>query len=52
MEKKWAIEIWGDWSHLGIVTDIFYTKREAENYYKCIRRQVVSSKYIKRILLI
>ena len=46
MEKDWAVEVWGDWSHLGIYTDIFYTRREAEIYFKQIRRLVDSSKFI------
>lgn len=42
MEKRWAVECWGD---IG-VTDIFYTRKEAEAYFKDIRRSLDSSKYI------
>ncbi|MCM3574714.1 hypothetical protein M3172_16070 [Mesobacillus subterraneus] len=42
MEKRWAVECWGD---IG-VTDIFYTKKEAEAYFKDIRSGLDSSKYI------
>lgn len=46
MEKDWAVEVWGDWQQFGITTDVFYTKRDAETYFKSIRRKVDSSKYI------
>lgn len=46
MEKSWAVEVWGDWSHIGISTDIFYTRREAESYFLGIRKKLDSSKYI------
>lgn len=46
MEKSWAVEVWGDWSHMRISTDIFYTRREAEIYLLSIRKKLDSSKYI------
>lgn len=42
MEKTWAVECWGN---IG-VTEIFYTKQEAESYFKGIRKKLDSSKYL------
>ncbi|WP_108671764.1 hypothetical protein [Peribacillus acanthi] len=42
MEKRWAVECWGN---LGI-TEVFYTRREAEAYFLSIRKKLDSSKYI------
>lgn len=46
MDKDWIVEVWGDWRQFKIATDVFYTKREAETYFKSIRRRLDSSKYI------
>ncbi|MFE6170192.1 hypothetical protein ACFVP8_20280 [Viridibacillus arvi] len=46
MEKNWAVECWGSFS--GIGTELFYTKREAEAYFKDIRKGLDSSKYIMK----
>ncbi|SCB91620.1 hypothetical protein GA0061087_100419 [Priestia flexa] len=42
MEKNWAVECWGNMGN----TEIFYTRREAETYFRSIRKTLDSSKYI------
>lgn len=42
MEKSWAVECWGN---IG-VTEIFYSKKQAEAYFLSIRAKLDSSKYI------
>lgn len=42
MEKNWCVECWGGLGE----TELFYTKREALNYFKKIRSSLDSSKYI------
>lgn len=44
MEKNWCVEVWGIVGNYS--TDIFYTKREAEAYFKSIRKQLDSTKYL------
>lgn len=43
MEKKWCVEVWGTFGDF--TTELFYTEREAEQYFKMIRRTLDSSKY-------
>lgn len=42
MEKNWCVECWGSIGQ----TELFYTKKEAEQYFKSIRKTLDSSKYI------
>lgn len=44
VEPKWLVECWGDFN-IEYGTELFYTKRDAEQYFKKIRRQLDSSKY-------
>lgn len=46
MEKNWVVEVWGDWTSLGAQTELFYTRREALEYFKSLRRKLDSSQYI------
>lgn len=45
MEKNWLVEVWGEFP-VNCCTDLFYTKVEAEKYFKSIRKQLDSTKYI------
>lgn len=45
MEQRWLVECWGDFNNR-FGTELFYTKREAERYFKHIRKQLDSSRYI------
>lgn len=45
MEQRWLVECWGEFSSK-YGTELFYTKIEAEKYFKQIRRQLDSSRYI------
>lgn len=45
MEKNWCVEVWGKFP-LNCSTSLFYTKREADAYFKKIRRELDSTLYI------
>jgi hypothetical protein len=42
MEKQWVVECWGDIGE----TELFYTEKEAREYFNSIRKRLDSSKYI------
>lgn len=44
MEKRWCVEVWGEIGDFH--TELFFTKREAERYFKQIRRVLDSAKFI------
>lgn len=44
MEKNWCVEVWGKIKNYN--TEVFFTKREAEAYFKHIRSNLDSTKYI------
>ncbi|SHF97763.1 hypothetical protein [Ornithinibacillus halophilus] len=44
MEKSWCVEVWGVVGNN--TTELFFTRREALEYFKNIRKGLSSSKYI------
>lgn len=46
MEKNFCVEVWGNPAGLNLLTEIFYTEREAIQHFKNIRKQLDSSKFI------
>ncbi|MEI2368009.1 hypothetical protein [Niallia circulans] len=42
VEKNWAVECWGNLGE----TKVFWTKKEAHDYFITIRKRLDSSKYI------
>ncbi|MFD2640031.1 hypothetical protein [Piscibacillus salipiscarius] len=45
MEKNFIVEVWGDFTEYS--TEVFYTRQEAEEYFKKIRASLNSTRFIK-----
>ena len=45
--QRYCVEVWGDVFD-GYTTELFYTRKEAEAYFKRIRRSLNSERFIKR----